>query len=100
MKSSQSKYTQCVHSGLERNTKNEGVSDPIYTSTSYGYTDEDTTQYPRYFNTYNQRAVAEKIARLEGGGRGMVFSSGMAAITTVLLSFLKSGDHAVFQNDL
>src|SRR5690606_36609698 len=39
-------------------------------------------------------------AVLEKGEEGMVFGSGMAAISTLLFSMLKPGDHAVFQNDL
>ena len=94
------KYTSCVHGESNRDTSVEGVSEPIYTSTSYGYLDVDKSPYPRYFNTPNQKSLAEKIAKLEQGDTGMVFSSGMAAISTVLLSFLRSGDHAIFQNDL
>ena len=41
-------------------------------------------------------AVAEsKLAALEGTERALCFSSGMAAITSTLLSCLKSGDHVV-----
>lgn len=99
MKSS-NKQTQCVHSGgiIDENTK--GAVTPIYTSTAYDYVDVDIHAYPRYFNTPNQRVVAEKLAALENGETATVFGSGMAAISTVLFSFLKTGDHAVFQNDL
>ena len=96
----ESKYTSCVHGASDRDTHADGVSEPIYTSTSFGYLDVEKTPYPRYFNTPNQKSLAEKIARLEQGDTGMVFSSGMAAISTVLLSFLRAGDHAIFQNDL
>ncbi|KWA33762.1 hypothetical protein WL27_03465 [Burkholderia multivorans] len=37
------------------------------------------------------------IADMEGKEAGMMFSSGMAAITTTLLSLLKKGDHIVAQ---
>jgi hypothetical protein len=55
-----------------------------------------TIAYPRYFNNPNQDAVALKVAALEGAQDGIVFSSGMAAISTVLLSFMESGSHAIF----
>jgi cystathionine beta-lyase len=45
-------------------------------------------------------AVAEKICALEGGEKGLVLSSGMAAESTVLFSLLKQGDHAIFQAGL
>jgi cystathionine beta-lyase len=51
-------------------------------------------------NTPNEQAVAQKIASLEEGEAGLVFSSGMAAISTVLLTFLGKGTHAVFQKGL
>ena len=94
-----SKNTMCVHEG---NQKNEfrGINTPIYTSTSYGYLDTDERLYPRYFNIPNQKAVIDKIAGLENAESGIIFSSGMAAVSSVLLSFLNSGDHCIFQHGL
>lgn len=77
-----------------------GINTPIYTSTSYGYLDTEERLYPRYFNIPNQKAVIEKIARLENTEDGIIFSSGMAAVSSVLLSFLSSGDHCIFQKGL
>ena len=95
----QSKLTLCVH-GIEEARQDGGVLTPIYTSTAYNYLDADPLNYPRYSNTINQRQVSEKIRLLENGEFGMVFSSGLAAITTALMSVLKKGDHAVFQGDI
>jgi cystathionine beta-lyase len=92
--------TRCVHDGTIHDELNRGINSPVYTSTSYEFIDRDETVYPRYLNTPNERAVAQKIASLEEGESGLVFSSGMAAISTVLFAFLKSGDHAVFQKGL
>ncbi|ELR69029.1 Cystathionine gamma-lyase [Fulvivirga imtechensis AK7] len=97
---SKNKQTQCVHTGGIIDEKTRGAVTPIYPSTAYDYVDVDIHAYPRYFNTPNQRVVAEKLAALENGEAATVFSSGMAAISTVLFSFLKTGDHAIFQNDL
>lgn len=94
------KSTQCVHSGSIIDPITRGAVTPIYPSTAYDYIDVDIHAYPRYFNTPNQRVVAEKLAALENGEKAVVFSSGMAAISTTLFSLLKQGDHAVFQNDL
>ena len=58
--------TKCVHSGTIHDDKEKGVNSPIYTSTSYEFIDQDETIYPRYLNTPNERAVAKKIADLEG----------------------------------
>ena len=92
--------TLCVHAGELNDTQYGGAISPIYPSTSYGFIDQDINQYPRYFNTPNQIGLAKKIAALEGAEAGMIFGSGMAAISTALLSHLKSGDHVVFQDDL
>jgi cystathionine beta-lyase len=35
-----------------------------------------------------------------GAEDGVVFASGMAAISTVLLSFLKASDHVVLQDEI
>jgi cystathionine beta-lyase len=92
--------TRCVHAGTIHDKEEKGINSPVYTSTSYEYIDQQDTIYPRYLNTPNARAVAEKIASLENTDTALIFSSGMAAITTVLFSLLQSGDHAVFQKGL
>lgn len=97
MKSS-SKLTQSVHAGSPGDPLYGGVVNPIYVSSAYDY--EETVRYPRYYNTPNQTAVAEKITALENGQDGLVFSSGMAAIMTSLFAMVKAGDHIIFQNDL
>lgn len=94
------KATKCVHTGTIVDPKTRGMTTPIYISSAYDYLEVDSHAYPRYFNTPNQKVVGEKIAALENGEEGMVFSSGMAAIITALFSVMKSGDHAIFQNDL
>ena len=92
--------TQCVHAGELNDTQYGGAISPIYASTSYAFNDVEINQYPRYFNTPNQRGLCEKVATLEGAESGLIFSSGMAAVSTALLSYLKSGDHVIFQDDL
>lgn len=92
--------TQCVHAGELNDTQYGGAISPLYASTSYAFNDVEINQYPRYFNTPNQRGLCEKVATLEGAKSGLIFSSGMAAISTALLSHLKSGDHVIFQDDL
>ncbi|MGM0531448.1 MAG: trans-sulfuration enzyme family protein [Bacteroidota bacterium] len=95
-----SKETQCVHCGTILDREGEGSNSPVYTSTSFGYLDKETPVYPRYFNTKNQQALAEKIRALENGESALVLSSGMAAITSTLYTFLSQGDHIIFQSAL
>ena len=92
--------TICTHEGeLKDHTYNGAVS-PLYMSTSYDFLDVNTKRYPRYFNTPNQESLSKKVAALEHAESAMIFSSGMAAISSTLLTFLKSGDHAVVQKDI
>ena len=100
MKKNSGITTKCVHSGdlIEDNYK--GAITPVYPTTSYNYLDVEDYKYPRYFNTPNQLALSKKIAQLEKCESALVFGSGIAAIFTSLFSFLKSGDHVLFQSSL
>lgn len=95
-----SKLTQSVHSGSHGDAQFKGAVTPVFTSSAYDYEGVETSLYPRYFNTPNQKSVSEKLAALENAEDGLVFSSGMAAIFTALFAVLKKGDHVIFQNDL
>ena len=92
--------TICTHTGEVKNTQFGGAISPIYMTTSYPFMDVDAKRYPRYFNTPNQQAVAQKIAALENAEAGLLFGSGMAAISTTLFAFLNHGDHIVLQNEI
>lgn len=93
------KHTQCVHSGSIPDRVFGGLNSPIYTSSAFEYIDSGGV-YPRYFNTPNQRAVVDKLCALENAQAGLVFSSGMAAISTVILALAGNGDHLVLQHDI
>ncbi|MCF6249197.1 MAG: PLP-dependent aspartate aminotransferase family protein [Desulfobacula sp.] len=92
--------TIAVHAGTLRDEKTGGVNTPIYTSSACDYRSRDESPYPRYFNTKNQKAVGEKIAALEHAQAGLVFSSGMGAISTSILAYAGAGDHVVMQDAL
>lgn len=92
--------TICTHVGEIIDEQFKGSVSPIYMSTSYQFDDVDVKRYPRYFNTPNQEYLSKKIAALEHTEAGMIFGSGMAAVSTVFLAFLKTGDHIVVQNTL
>ena len=77
-----------------------GSIQPIDPSTAFDHIDSNELPYPRYFNTSNQSSVAAKIAALESAEAGLVFGSGMAAISTTLTALLKPGDHAIFLKGL
>jgi cystathionine beta-lyase len=94
------KETQCVHSGSLHDTAIGGINTPIFTSSAFEYLDREDIPYPRYFNTPNQKAVVEKLCALEGAEDGILFSSGMAAISTTILAFAGAGDHVVLMDEL
>jgi len=92
--------TACVHAGTMIDKTVRGANTPVHTSTSFAYLDARDIVYPRYFNIPNADAVAMKISILEHGEAGLIFSSGMAAISSTLFTFLQNGDHAIFQKGL
>lgn len=92
--------TVCTHTGEVGDKTYKGAVSPLYMSTSYAFEDVDVKRYPRYFNTPNQVGLAKKIAALENAEAALIFGSGMAAISTSLLAFLRAGDHIVLQKTL
>ena len=93
--------TRCIHAGTWHDSATGGACSPVFTSTAFAFPNPANENiYPRYFNTPNQQIINRKLAALEGGEAAVTFGSGMAAISTLMLAFLKPGDHAVFQNDL
>ena len=89
--------TICTHVGEVKDEQFKGAISPIYMSTSYEFDGVDIKRYPRYFNTPNQEMLCKKIAALENTEDALIFSSGMAAISSAMLAFLKRGDHVIVQ---
>ncbi len=58
----------------------------------------DRIEYGRYGNPTIAAAEA-RLAELEGTEAAILFASGMAAITNVLLVLLSSGDHIIMTDD-
>lgn len=92
--------TICTHVGEVEDKQFKGAISPLFMASSYAYEDVAIKRYPRYFNTPNQEALGKKVAALEKCEAGMIFSSGMAAVSTTILAFLKKGDHIVLQKSL
>jgi len=100
MNNSKGINTICTHAGELEDKQFKGAISPLYMSTSYAFEGVETKRYPRYFNTPNQVALAKKMAALEHGEASLIFGSGMAAVSTSLMAFLRAGDHVVFQDSL
>ncbi len=99
--------TEAVRGGTDLQKKNGPVATPIYQTASFEVTDNDqqvrATSSDMFYTRYGNptHTVAEKaIAELEGADAALLFASGMNAITTSILSLLKSGDHVVAQRDI
>jgi cystathionine beta-lyase/cystathionine gamma-synthase len=93
--------TQAVQIGLEWDTRTGALSIPIYQSATFrhpGLGQSTGFDYSRSGNP-TRLALEQGIARMDAGHRGFAFSSGMAAITTLLLLF-KEGDHLIVTEDL
>ena len=76
---------------------------PVFQTAMFEYAGEknyDDLKYIRLNNTPNQLALGEKLAALENAEAALVTASGMAAITTTLLTLLSTGDHVLAQDCL
>lgn len=85
-----------------RSEKTTGtVSTPIYLSTAYRHEGIGMSTGYDYSRTGNptRQVVEEAIATLEHGHRGFAFSSGMAAISTLMMLF-QQGDDIFVSKDL
>lgn len=93
--------TEAVQIGLEWDSRTGAVSVPIYQTATFrhpGLGQSTGFDYSRSGNPTRQ-ALEDGIARLDGGARGFAYSSGMAAITCLLMLF-KTGDHIIVTEDL
>jgi cystathionine beta-lyase/cystathionine gamma-synthase len=94
------KATQAVRAGTRHDKNMGGLNTPMLSSSAIEYLDDSEVRYPRYFNLLNHDVVAEKMSVLEGAEAGLVTSSGMAAIASILFGLLDDGDHVVFTKGL
>jgi cystathionine beta-lyase/cystathionine gamma-synthase len=88
--------TVAVHAGERRPGPEGSVVFPIYQGTVYSITpgtEYHDIRYIRLSSTPTQRYLNDKLAALEGAEDGVATASGMAAVSTTLLTFLKKGDH-------
>ena len=95
--------TKLIHAGEPKPLIQGAVSIPIFQSSTFEYAGQESyhdLRYIRLNNTPNHVALHEKLAALENGEAAVVCASGMAAISTTLLSLLSSGDHFLAQDCL
>jgi cystathionine beta-lyase/cystathionine gamma-synthase len=95
--------TKLVHAGEPLPRIAGAVEMPIFQSATYEYSGEGSYHDVRYLRTNNtpsQVALGAKIAALESAPAALVTASGMAAISTTLLTVLSAGDHLLAQSCL
>ncbi len=93
--------TELIHNGNEIDKNTGALSIPIYQSSTFHQDDVDNLGKYDYSRSGNptREALENTIAKLEEGCRGFAFSSGMAAISSVL-SLFSAGDHILVCKDV
>ncbi|MEI2607884.1 MAG: cystathionine gamma-synthase [Candidatus Promineifilaceae bacterium] len=93
--------TLAVHAGVEPDPTTGAVMTPIYQTSTYAQPDVAQAKGYEYSRTDNptRTALHKALAALEGGQHALAFSSGMAAIDT-LLRLVKPGEHVLCGNDV
>ncbi|MBH0039849.1 cystathionine gamma-synthase [Pseudoalteromonas sp. SWN166] len=98
--SEENKATIAVRNGVDADKHHGAVVPPIYLSTTYSFADFDTKReydYGRSGNP-NRDILAETLAKLEGGARGIITATGMAAVH-LATQLLNSDDTLVIPHD-
>lgn len=107
--------TKAVHAGVSRRKAHGSLTTPIVQTATYTFNDtadlidymesktwgdghDGREEYGRYGNP-TVAAVEQRIAALDGAEDAVLFSSGMSAVTTLLLTVLPAGSHIVMTND-
>ena len=94
--------TLAVHAGQEPDPVSGAVMQPIVLASTFaqdGPGNHRGFDYSRSGNPTRQ-ALEKCLAALEGGTHGLAFGSGCAAMTTLLHSLTRPGDHVVAGDDL
>ena len=94
-----------LHSDRRGSVEHGSIHKPVHTAVTYAY--EDARELAAVFQgkqqgyTYGRQvnptvtALQDKVSLMEDGLSTVAFSTGMAAIGTMLFSLLRSGDHFI-----
>lgn len=109
----QAASTLAVHGGVDRDKSHHAIATPIYQTSTYTFSDTADLldffahkndpdvwreQYGRYGNP-SLTSVERKLAVLDSGDDAVLFPSGMAAVTSVLIASLRVGAHIIMTDD-
>ncbi len=102
-------HTRAAKTYLDSRSETRPLSVPLVRATNFqvhsskelgdSFRRRDDQVYTR-FGHPTLSAAAERLAAMDGADAGLVFSSGMAAITSTLLAITSAGDHVVAQRDV
>ncbi|MFN8375851.1 MAG: cystathionine gamma-synthase [Anaerolineae bacterium] len=93
--------TLAIHAGQEPDPTTGAIMTPVYLTSTFVQSapaEHKGYEYSRSGNP-TRTALESLLAALEGGSYGLAFSSGLAAIDTVLRMF-NPGDHIIVGNDV
>jgi len=93
--------TRAIHAGQAPDPRTGAVVVPIYQTSTFAQPEPGRHLGHEYSRTSNptRDALQEALASLEGGTRGLAFSSGLAA-THAIVALLDAGDHVVAMDDM
>jgi len=93
--------TDCIHAGQEPDARTGAVITPIFQTSTYKQDGIGKHRGYEYARTANptREALERNVAALEKGRHGVAYSSGMAAIDTILRLFLP-GDEVIVTNNV
>ena len=93
--------TQCIHGGLEPDPQTGSVMTPIYQTSTYAQSAPGEHKGFEYARTGNptRTALQRNLAAIEKGKHGICFSSGLAAMDTIIRLF-EPGDEIIASDDL
>ncbi len=93
--------TRAIHAGQHPDPTTGAVMVPIYATSTYAQESPGVHKGFEYSRSQNPTRFAFErcVADLESGTRGYAFSSGLAAIATIL-DMLDAGDHVIASSDL
>ncbi|WP_425447125.1 trans-sulfuration enzyme family protein [Dethiothermospora halolimnae] len=102
--------TLSIHGGQEGKNPSNALNPPIFQTSTFVFNNTEHVRKVMNFesddyvytrgNNPTLRLFENRMASLEEGNGSVAFASGMAAISSVLFSFLKPGDNVIINNTL
>lgn len=102
--------TMIIHAGQGHDPAYGALATPIYQTSTFCFdtVEEGAAKFAKEIPGYvysrggnpTTRAFELKCAAMEGGEDAVATASGMGAIGSVMVAFLKCGDHVIFDSDV